>query len=205
MGAPAQTLAAAEQVLIFDDFNDNLLDTVMWEKISPFNYNAGVTVLEQNQLIEVQPLTSTAGLNTNGLRSQNTYDFRERKLMMEVNTVGSATGRALEMYAFVDVNNICSIILDGSNLNFRRILANVISDTTLTFSATNHRWWRIWNNIAASKFIWQTSADGISWSTQRSDAAFSLNMSSVKVGFLSGTFASNGAPGTNKIDNIRLS
>ena len=199
-----QILTAPQLVSLWDDFNDASIAPV-WTTTAPFNHNASVTVLEQNNRVEVTPLPSTVGLNVNGFQTTDNWDFSNRRVHVEIAQAQTGTGgRAIELYAMVDTSNFMSLILDGTTLRFRRCLGGTINDTNVAFNSATHRWWRLRNDIGGGNMFWDTSTDGLTWTQRRQSTGFALDMSVTKFGFLAGTFASNGAPGVTHFDNFKF-
>ena len=83
----------------------------------------------------------------------------------------------------------------------RNEIATRVSPTEITYSPTEHRWWRLRNH--AGQFLWETSPDGRAWTTQASEPAESDPLvASIHVE--AGTEGPDPAPGTAVLDNFNV-
>jgi hypothetical protein len=54
-------------------------------------------------------------------------------------------------------------------LVLRETVNGVTSDTSITYNATDHRWWRL--RVSGTTVNWETSPDGATWTTRRTKTA----------------------------------
>lgn len=78
--------------------------------------------------------------------------------------------------------------------------APIGTTTTLTYSATTHAWLRI--NHTGTAIVWQTSPDGVTWTTRRTLATVPTwaNKTTLLASFQA--FRSNGTNDTFRVDNV---
>jgi len=185
-----------------DNFNDNSI-SALWTKATLETQNAAVTVLEQNQRIEVTPLASTAGLNYNALRTVATYDLSGAQVVVNVAQVAGGGSANTQLYLEIDANNYYGFVHEAGTLYFKKRVASVNSSTNVAYNATTHAWWRIRHRTSDDHILWDTSTDGVTW-TNRRDIARDLTVTSMKVELCAGTYESVGSPGVAHFDNFKL-
>lgn len=186
-----------------DNFNDNSFDTVRWVKQTLETQNLSVTVLEQNARLEIQPLTSTAGVNFNGARTVNTYNLTGAQVIVKVPQVCSGANADTQFMLEIDSNNFYCWVVENGTIYRKKKVGGVSSNTNEAYNATNHLYWRIWHDVSNDHIKWDTSLDGASWTNKR-DIARDLTITSMKIEVNAGTFASDAAPGAAYFDDFRL-
>jgi len=96
---------------ITDNFNDNVIDTVLWDK-----FETGGTITETGQQISISLPTST--ISNVDITSDATYDFTGSSItikLIEYTPVGSQTGYiSCGIAVWVDSNNSFSCIISLS-------------------------------------------------------------------------------------------
>lgn len=188
--------------LLSDNFNDDTLDTALWDVAPLNNPNAGVTVAETGQQLVITPLASTAGTNRNGLMSDATYDFTFGYAVWhlpQIAGVGSGS-----------INTRCGLALDAnnwfgfditSNFTCRKVQGGVASDTNLGFSTTLFKYLMVF--FAGARASWWYSTDGKTWVHARSGETLSFAVTALKVFIDAGTTASVAvSPASSIFDNI---
>ncbi|MCM3884176.1 hypothetical protein [Frankia sp. R82] len=100
------------------------------------------------------------------------------------------------------VETVCETQDGALALVFRLKTAGVMSDVSIPYSTTDHRWWRM--TEAAGVITWATSADGLTWTTQRT-AASTFSLTAVGVSLLAGYYGLGFADqGSAVYDNFNL-
>src|SRR5574341_734563 len=152
-----------------DSFNDNVVDTVKW----PNNYNTGASGLptETGGRARVPCDTGFAAYASDTIYTLEDSNARVRifppadggaaseawaQLLVASSTGGTD--------AVIEVNAATGNITFASRVGFADAGA-----VTLIYSATNHAWVRI--REAAGTLFFDTSADGITWTNQRTTAS----------------------------------
>lgn len=152
-----------------DSFNDNTVDTVKW----PNNYNTGASGLptETGGRARVPCDTGFAAYSSDTIYTLEDSNARARifppadggaaseawaQLLVASNTSGTD--------AVIEVNAATGTITFASRVGFTDGAA-----VTLIYSATNHAWVRI--REAGGTLFFDTSADGITWTNQRTTAS----------------------------------
>jgi hypothetical protein len=177
-----------------DDFEDSTFD--------PHWFPWGNDVSEMAGGLQFQvPPTST---EYSGVTSQQSYDLRGCAIAIEVLTVPTSTPSA-EAYLAVSDNVANSSLAMGAHdgeLFMRHFEdSGLVSEDTLPFDPTNHRWWRMSED--GGQIVFATSADGVSW-TNRWQIGTPAFVSTVMVDIIAGAYASNDSSATATFDNLNI-
>ncbi len=146
-------------------------------------------------------LTITPTGSYPNIYSSLSYDLTSSYVMVQLvqpPNVGNGSISAA-MNVEVSTNNEESIGWSNGELFFSEKIGGVVSETTIAYNATNHKWLRM--RESAGTIYWETSADCISWTTQRSKTA-GLTLTSVRVVLYSGYWDTEPSPGTAIFDNL---
>jgi hypothetical protein len=183
-----------------DNFNDNSLDTNLWEII------AG-TVSENGERLELNNATTYAVVH-----SRNFVDATESEILGEWTMyTGTGTGSAQSgfklfrgagaTYGHLQImrHNVGSIQISKTEDNVS------IFAESITYSATDHKWLRI--RTTATQSIFEASADGITWTQPWTNSVSALPTWSLDDGVLVELFAGyfnagQPDPGTTFVDNF---
>ena len=123
-------------MLLPDDFNDNSRDAARWNLgvLSAPAADALVTVLEQNQRLEIQPRANTAGNHYNGYVSALTWNLTNTFTSVEV--VSAPTNGSDTIFAIGnDNNNYYRFVVSGGLLFFQERFGGVLTQTSIAFDA----------------------------------------------------------------------
>ncbi|MDQ3920263.1 MAG: hypothetical protein M3348_17505 [Acidobacteriota bacterium] len=207
VGCDLDTLAAATDGGFGDNFNDNVMDTSKWYKgvlnVPQSAYNPNVTVLEQNQRLEITPVANTSVWSHNGYVSSATYDFTGARASVQVPQVPTGGTAYAVFTAGIDSNNWYRITTTAGQIKFQDTVNGVKNSTILTYNATQHKFWRIRHNAATDTVDFLTSSDGKTWTTQRS-VARQLSVTALHIELDAGTFEPVSSPGTAIFDDLRF-
>ncbi|MCK9921594.1 hypothetical protein MXD61_06775, partial [Frankia sp. AgPm24] len=118
----------------------------------------------------------------------------------------AASGQAVLQIIGVDFDNRVELIaeLQGGvrTLVARHVIATVQSEAQVTYSATDHQWWRI--RAGAGTVDWETSPDGLTWTSMRTLTS-ALNLTQVSVALVCGHWnTETGDLGYAEFDNLNL-
>jgi hypothetical protein len=189
-----------------DDFNDNSRDTVKWS-LGVLNEPSTsldnlVTVLEQNQRLEITPREGISDKHYYGYVSASTWNMTNAIASVEV--VQKTFASADTIFAVgIDSNNWYRFITEDNQLYFQDKVAGTKNGISVAYNATQQRFWRFRTNTTANQLFFETSSDGLTWTTQRTvTVQFNITASRIELG--AGTFAVQYAPGTAVFDNFRL-
>src|SRR5512139_3874531 len=137
------------------------------------------------------------------LLSKNWYSLQESAAFCEVaqrpNVGNGTTDLYLEVY--VAEQNSAYMQVQDSSLYFGETVNNTPNTTSVTYNATDHRWWRI--RESAGTIYWDTSPDGNNW-TNRRNKAVGLYYGRTKYRFLCGYYGTEPDPGVAIIDNFNV-
>lgn len=186
-------------VPFFDDFDDNSLDGTKWARLGAVS---GFAVNETSQQLQI---VTGANAGVDGLVTVSAFDQTDRSWTLE----------AIDTWKSGKSNYLIAIDNTGKYFGFVVTIASGIafeynngsnSFTSTAYNSTAHRWLRLRHETAGNRMLWQTSPDGITWTTQRTVTSWStlgFNMASIKFRFQIN--ASAAATQTFIYDNISLS
>ena len=211
----AFTYSGGETVLLADDFNNNSLNTAVWNNTNLFSgfTDTGLPVTEVNQRLEIGPLLQgTADSHYAGIRSVSSYDFTNAYCYVQIVQPASSSTSADAMFTVgKDVNGYYRIFIEGNSLIFqKRISGTKATLLTATFNATNDRFWRIRHEQSTGRVLFETAPDNGgapgAWSIRYNEQ---WNTSAVPLGAIlfeikGGTWQAEAtAPGKVIFDNFR--
>lgn len=191
-----------------DNFNDNSLATALWDvgtPGAPFTQDALVTVAETSGQLRITPRSSFASAAYNGYVSDNTYNFTDRFVALEVPQVLAANDSCdLRFVLYLDSSNYIALYELGltPTLFMRVRVGGANSETTLAYNSTTHRWWRIRHQTSGGHIFFDTSPDGFAWTNRRDYTSSLFTITALKVAIVGGTFGSVASPGTAQLDNF---
>ena len=198
--APVHVIVSASLPIFSDNFNDNWLDPAKWSVIDS---NSSAVVSETGQRLQITLAPNTAGYN--GVVSNSTFDLTGRMVQVEVAQPVSQAGWCENFIQVVsDAKNYYLIDVGGGSLVFRSMVNGVNDQLVIAYDPAAFPYWRIRHNEKANTVSFETSSDGINWTTRKVVAAgFSLE----KVSFYlyAGAWGTgNSNPGAAKYDNFQL-
>jgi hypothetical protein len=189
-----------------DDFNDNTRDAAKWnigEFYSGYVNDPQVTVLEQNQQLEITPISGTAGHHHNGYVSATTWNMTGAQARVEVKRVASYSASTV-FYIGSDSNNGYLIFEEDGQMFFKTKVAGVEnSSTPIPYNSVQHRFWRFRHDAATDQVKFETSADGTTWTVQRS-VLRQVAITALRVELDAGTYAAEWNMGSSIFDNFQL-
>lgn len=176
----------------FDDFNDNSLNSSKWTVQAP---TSSAVLSEQNQQLRITLPPSTATYN--GVMSTATYDMRGGTVeVQQIQSVSQAGWAENMLKVELNAQNYLLINAGSGSLSLRSMVNGVNDQTTIPFTASAQRFWRIRHNQSANTVTFETSADGSTWTVCKTvTAGFSLT--TVRFYLLAGASGTgNSSPGT---------
>jgi hypothetical protein len=138
-------------VVVFDDFNDNSLDTSKWDSFNLFSgfTNTNVAVAETSQRFEIGPLLqNVSGSAYRGISTVNTYNFSDAYSYVELVQAPASNSTGDAMFTIgSDVNNYYRLYVSAGNLiGQKKITGTKTTLFTISYDTTNHRFLRIRND-----------------------------------------------------------
>jgi subtilisin family serine protease len=161
-GDGSLNLLAYAGITLSDNFNDNVRDAKWGVLATP-----GSIIAEQNGRLEVTP--AAAMPNYDGYKSVTTIDLTDTRAAVEAVSVPTTNGFAT-FYGLTDVsgNYFLLGVVSSGTLLFQQSVGGVVTNSSLAYNATQHRFWRFRHNRADDTVNWETSPDGVTWTTHRS-------------------------------------
>jgi hypothetical protein len=188
-----------------DDFNDNSRDS-KWNigvlNDAPSAFDSAIPVLEQNQRLEISPRAGVAGMHYAGYVAATAWNLTGAQASVEV--AQTVTSGADTIFAIgTDSSNWYRFVVEDGNLYFQDKSAGVKNSASVPYSLAQHRFWRFRHNTANDSMTFETSGDGVNWTTQRTLTRF-VTINAARVELDAGTYSPVGGPGTAIFDNFRL-
>lgn len=186
-----------------DDFASGSRDAAKW------NLSAGsATIAQTGGRMEVT-LPTAGNSGSRAYVSVNNYDLTESYSLVEVPTVPSTVGdnaTYLILKSSLTGGNWFGISIEtfdggAKTIKFNRWSSGSLSTTSITYDPVAHKYIRI--RHSGSNILWETSPDGVTWTTRRSLATpWAITSMGVTLG---ATKDSNtGSPGIAAFDNFNL-
>jgi hypothetical protein len=195
-------------VALSDDFNDNVRDASKWVvgtlNDGPSAQGPLVKVLEQSQRLEIFPKPQMTTMYFNGYVSASAWNLTAANASVEVLQVSNLNEWADTVFAIgIDSNNWYRIVHEHGNLYFQQEVAGVKTSTNISYDSTRHHYWRFRHDVAADQIVFETSADGATWTVQRS-VSRQIDIRALRLELSAGTFNYNVNQGPAIFDNVRL-
>lgn len=189
---------AARYYSLFENFNDNSLDSGTWILINP---PSSAAVREVNQQLQITLQPNTAGYF--GVRSASTYDLNDRTLQTEIVQPISQDGWTEQQFQLKrDDANYFHMSAGAGSLVMDAVSGGVRDRTLIPFDQANFRFWRFRHHAVANTINFETSPNGQNWATQKT-VAVSFPLNEMYVVLVAGAFgAGNAWPGSAVFDNI---
>ena len=197
---------------LWDDFDDNSQDTAKWEKggSDVSADDALVTVLEQNNRLEIQPRDATSGVHYNGYKSVSLFSLIDSAFFVEIAQLETAGGANTQLYlqsGAQDAKHSLRIEYDSNEIYLGYAGAGASDWVTQTWNGTTMRWWRIIYDSPSDNVLWQYSPDGLNWTTGRTVAASVLTTAGIdllqlRASISAGSWTSMTTPLATYFDNV---
>lgn len=186
-----------------DNFDDNSFDTGKWVR------DNSTQVIEQNQRMEMNTLAGSANyINMQGpVMSTTVYDATSSAATIKVVSAGDQSLSSYEAYPlglWYDIDNgYFWLITQGHLEAYQRVggVGTMLFDVGAAYSTTTIPYLRLRN--ANGTTYWETSGDGLSWTTQYSKST-AINMENIYVEFTSGQYAAEVSTSTLIVDDFNI-
>lgn len=189
-----------------DDFNDNSRDAKKWSVglLGSAVSDTNVPVSEQNQRLELTPLTATSGSHANGYSTVTPMDMTGKQAGVEVVQVTNTAGWANTVFSLAADDGWYRFFTEHGLLYMEQYVGgNSSGATPISYSSTQHRHWRIRHDPFSDAIYWETSSDGATW-TVRHSAARQLSMTRLVADLYVRTWQSEVSPGVAVFDNFKF-
>jgi hypothetical protein len=161
-----------------------------------------ITVLEQNARLEIKPRSSISGRSYNGYITSTPWDFTAAHARVDV--LQTAEGTADTIFAIgVDSNNWYGFVVENGKLYFQSKINGRKDSQSTPYDATEHSSWRLRHEAAENQILWETSADGKTWTVRRK-ASPQIPLSGLYVTLSAGTYVPETDPGLAVFDNFKF-
>jgi hypothetical protein len=193
-----QGLITPAAATLQDDFNDNSTNTTIWNNA----YNSSATYSETGGRVVITLANATSGSNYAGYSTLTTYNLTGSSSSVELVTTPSQSTNAQAIFKLqIDANNVIAFILSNGTLRFQKNVAGggYTDVSSVTYSATDHRWWRI--RESGGTTYYDTSSDAVTW-TNRASLANPFAVTLLTQEISAGTYQSETSPGTAVFDHF---
>ncbi|HYP01624.1 MAG TPA: hypothetical protein VER76_15645, partial [Pyrinomonadaceae bacterium] len=181
-----------------DNFNDNTRDTARWGAPTA----SGVTVVEQNGQLQITPPAATTGYD--GYFSPMNIDLSDARATVEVvQSTGLVYGIETAFLLADQSGNYMLFDVGGGGFLLQQRVSGVVSRTLLPWDAAQYRFWRFRHNRAADTVNWETSPDGVTWTTKRT-VPTPFPITNLQTQLYAGKYTATTTAYTAIFDNLRI-
>jgi hypothetical protein len=203
-------IGGAKVETLFDDFNDNTRDTAKWDLGSHLSSidDPNVTTDEANGRLEIQIPDNDTGYY--GYKSVNQYSIIDSAAFAEMEQVPTQNNEGNANFILqagaANYQDVLAIYVNVTTISFEYKNGNTPSKTTTTYNASTMRWWRFRHDNAAGNILWETSADGLSWTTRRTVARSNItfDLGALRVHMDSGSWGNVTGQDQTQIPNFNI-
>jgi hypothetical protein len=152
-----------------------------------------------------QAITLYAGANYPAKVSYGLYDLTNDSISVNMNQRPNGSNNSSEAYLIFngnggDWNNRVYIGWSAGFFIMSEQVNGVVSSTSVAANLDN--FFRI--RHSAGTLYWETSPDGISWTTRRSKVAGAVDYTKGKIAIQAGNYTNDPAPGSAKFDDVNI-
>lgn len=140
---------------------ETLTDDFATQNAAKWNGFSGTNVQVTGGQLSIVPDSTF----TRQVVSVDLFDLSSSYALIQETGLGSAQILSLAVDDTTFANRF-ELFYNFGDLIFRETVATVTDDTTITFNATDHAWWRI--RESGGTVFWDTSPDGSAWTNRRS-------------------------------------
>ena len=192
----------AKASTLFDNFNDDTLDTAKWSAVATPTPVAQ-RIREANGRVEITPASGVSGTNYAYYQSATTYDLTGSYALVEVvRALHQVPSTTTFLSARIDGSNEIYIEIRGGRVNAS---ADVAAAGTLyasvPYDPRAHRWLRLREQGGVT--YWETSADNVTYVVLAS-AANPITEAALTLAIGAGTQAAVASPGFAALDNFNI-
>ncbi|HJR07116.1 MAG TPA: S8 family peptidase [Pyrinomonadaceae bacterium] len=181
-----------------DNFNDNTRDAKRWNTAGA----AGMNIVEQNGQLQITPPASTTGYD--GYFSPMNIDLSDARATVEVVQSTGLVYGIETTFTLADQNgNYMLFDVGGGGFLCQQSVNGVMTRTLLGYDAAQFRFWRFRHNRAADTINWETSPDGITWTTRRTEPR-SFPITNLQTQLYAGKYTATTTAYTAIFDNLRI-
>jgi hypothetical protein len=167
-------------------------------------YDPAVSASAVSGRLQIQPLANTSGLRHAGWLSKTAYDLNDAAVSVEVVKATNASSAANTSFAVgFDSENFYRFTIESGRLVMQRRNQSSSAGLNIAYDPAQHRFWRLRHDWPSASMLWQTSADGSSWTTRRSEAV-SVPLDALYVELEAGTYQSETDPGIALFDELSI-
>jgi hypothetical protein len=200
--------ALSRSPIVLDESFAAPRDSARWRRASMSEgasaYDPAIEVTQLGERLQITPLTGASGLHHSGYVSARAFDLTNSSVHVEVVQTTSSASAADTTFAIgLDSDNCYRFTVESGTLVMQRKSAGNVTSQTLAYNPTLHRWWRIRHDQTTNSLYWETSADGASWLTRRSETV-TLSPKVLYIEVTAGTYEPESAPGFASFDNVQL-
>jgi hypothetical protein len=199
-GGAFELIAADGMSTLADPFNQVTLDTIKWGQ-----FTAGsATFTYASTGAQVNYPSSSTAATDGDITSNLCYNLVGNNAYSRILAVPSAaTSADAVLWLRMDASNWLRWVYEAGTLYAQYQVAGVTTTPfSVAYNGTTHLWWQIIET--GGNTLWQTSTDGLSWTTQATvaDTTHGLRVGALLVGMAGVCFQVETNPGTFKWNNF---
>ena len=170
MPPPATQPPTTSTVVLSDYFDDRLRAVTKWRlgclTAGPSFTDSAVKVVEENARLEITPRAGIPGRSYNGYITLTSWDFTAAHARVDV--FQTTNGNADTVFAIgTDSDNWYGFIVENDKLYLQSKIKGRKNSQDVPYDATEHTSWRLRHEASMNEILWETSADGDTWTVRR--------------------------------------
>jgi len=203
---PAAQPPTTSTVVLSDYFDDRLRAVTKWRlgcltAGSSFTDSA-VKVVEENARLEITPRAGIPGRSYNGYITLTSWDFTAAHARVDV--FQTTNGTADTIFAIgKDSDNWYGFIVENGKLYLQSKIKGRKNSQDVPYDAIEHTSWRLRHEASMNEILWETSADGETWTVRRRVTP-QIPLEAIYVTLAAGTYLPEAEPGMAAFDKFRL-
>ena len=152
--------------------------------------------------LTLRPRSGVAGLHEAGYVSARAWDLTGGEAVAEVSQIAAAGAQTAFALA-ADAANWLRFQTQNGSLSFQDAIGGTRTQTSVTYDAVAHRYWRLAHAAGSQLWTWSTSPDGNTWTIQRSRVA-PWSTTQLRAELMAGSSQLETAPGEARFESFRL-
>jgi hypothetical protein len=165
-------------------------------------YSPSLSPIQYAGVLRVRPHQDAQAWQTGGYVSTRSWDLTDGQAQVEV--VSIATGAASAAFTLgADADNWLRLRAEGTTLHFEANVAGARSETTTSYDALQHRYWRLAHDSGTQLVRWETSPDQATWTVGRT-LPTGFAVTALRAELMAGSANPSLASGEAKFDNFKL-
>jgi hypothetical protein len=164
--------------------------------------DANIKVATANGQLVVTPAADVEGRSYSGVTSGQNWDMTAAHARVQVLQITEGTANTVFAIG-KDSNNWYGFVTESGKLFLQVKVGARKNSTQVPYSKYKHKFWRLRHEATENLILWETSADGESWTILRKITP-TLDLTEMHIYLGAGTYLKEVAPGSALFDNFRF-